>query len=223
MLETASWFRMGACVHVPSRHWDPVWLELCLCEFLQTSVLVCLENTVCLASFNPLVLTFLSPPFPHSSLSPEGRIWWRYSTPRGSQCSKVPHSLHTFKLWISVSVVNYQRRTLLRWWLSDTLITWQNLSRNHYFIMFLSKNNSIWFPFGPWPLWSQVLGHPKQCRSGFHLMEWVLRLIRLKLLTPSVVALLHQRHSGWSLSRGRVSNWVGVSLSPLLALQSHED
>lgn len=34
------------------------------------------------------------------------------------------------------------------------------------------------FPLGPWPIQSQVLGYHRNIRYGFHIMEWVLNLMK---------------------------------------------
>ena len=70
--------RHGACVHIPSQHWDPPWLTpVQVMRMLPVSVRLyvcqsCVWKTFvpwCLLS--PLELTVLLHPFPHSSLNPE--------------------------------------------------------------------------------------------------------------------------------------------------------
>lgn len=101
------------------------------------------------------------PPLPQSSLSPDRRGW-----------VKTSHlGLCTVRLWASVLVPVYCKEKKLLWgWLHKKLI-YDGYSRviSGVILLLYSFNRTIifGFPLGPWPIWSHVLAHPKQCQ------EWV--------------------------------------------------
>lgn len=100
-LETAG-LGMGAHVHVPSQPWDHIWLETeqVLCILTQSlRVPMSVGQYYCIwKAFFPWrlpsyqTLTIFPRPLLQSSLSPEGRIWWRKTI--RTQCSKVSCSPH---------------------------------------------------------------------------------------------------------------------------------
>lgn len=64
----------------------------------------------------------------------------------------------------------------------------QNVIRSHIIAIFYVKDSlrTFGFAFGPWAIYSQVLGHLRNVRYGPHLMEWALGQIRYWLVTPTV-------------------------------------
>lgn len=81
----------------------------------------------------------------------------------------------------------YCRREFLCWWLSKALISEHSrMSPRVLWLpsVFSRTGEFIFYSLSPWPVCSQVLGHPSCIGNVFRPMEWALNPIGCSLITP---------------------------------------
>lgn len=151
MVGDSSGLGLGAYVHFPSQHWDPLWLrpEQALCmlrPFLRVRMCVgpaCLEGLVFLVFTIPSASQNLSDSSCMGFPEPWGDEFDRF-IPFRTSCSKVSPSLHTVHLWVFVFVLILQEGVSLRKAEQDTdLRVQQNVLSGHFVALLLWQNRSL--------------------------------------------------------------------------------
>lgn len=182
-LELVGW-GMGVCVYLPSQCWGPMWLGCvwALCMLLQSLwAHMCISPVV---SGRHCVLGVFHPHWHWGSscflfcIAPWTLEEGLSKTPIRTECLRV--SQHIVHLWVFVFVSVCCWRKLLGWWLSKALISKHSRVSLGVILSVHSFSRIVvfGFPLGPWPIWSEVLGHLISVRHGFHLLEWALNPIR---------------------------------------------
>lgn len=135
-------------------------------------------------------------------------------------CSKIFHSLHLFRLCISVLVLVYYKRKFLCQWLRDTHhygYSRMSFQESFHCSVLFSRTIGFGFALCPRPIQPQGLSHLNNVMHGFDHAEWALSPFREWLVIPMFVLLLSQ-HIMWEVTMVdyRFCRWSGGYLSPLV-------
>lgn len=163
-LEIASGLWMGANVHVYSQDWGPHMTWTCKGPVHAAPVSLSSSSVVSRSScfFGVFHSHWLLQSFCLIFYRVHG-AFRRYFMKTFHLGISVPRSLTVWTLfsWVSVFAPIYSRVNLFWWWLKKTLIYEYSRVLLGVILLLCSFSNIAVFGFslGPWPVWSQVLGH----------------------------------------------------------------